>query len=40
MQVLPAKIREGNCTEKYLKGLKNQKEEHLVNPYELNNLET
>ena len=27
-EVLPAKIREGNCTKRYLRGLKNQNREH------------
>ena len=31
MQVLPAKRWEWNCTERYLRGLKNQYGEHLVN---------
>ena len=32
MQVLPAKRREENCTdtERYLRGLKNQNEDHVV----------
>ena len=31
MQVLPAKIPEGNCTTRYSKGLKNQNWEHVRN---------
>ena len=39
MQVMPAKNREENYTEKYLRGLTNQSGEHLVNLYESNILE-
>ena len=39
MQVLPAQRREGNYTERYLRGL-NQNEEHLVNICESNILES
>ena len=31
MQVLATKTREGNCTERYFRGFKNQNGEHLVN---------
>ena len=31
MQVLPAKRREENCTERYLRGLRNRNGEHLAN---------
>ena len=37
MQVLPAKRQNGNCTERYSKGLRNQHGEHLVNLCESNN---
>ena len=40
MQVLAAKRREGNFTETYLRGLKNQNGEHLVNICELSILES
>ena len=39
MQVLPAKIPEGNCTTRYSKGLKNQNWEHVRNLCEQNKLE-
>ena len=31
MQVLPAKRREENCTERYLRGSRNRNGEHLAN---------
>ena len=40
MQVLPAKRREGNCSNKYLRGLRNQNGDHLVNICESNIIET
>ena len=40
MQVLSAKRREGNCTNKYLRGLRNQNGDHLVNICESNIIET
>ena len=39
-QVLPAKRREGNRTEWYLKTIRNQNREHLVNLCESSTLET
>ena len=39
MRVLSAKRREGNCTEKYLRGLRNKNGEHLANICESNILE-
>ena len=39
MQVVPAKNREENCTEKYFRGLTNQSGERLVNLYESNIFE-
>ena len=40
MQVLPAKRQEGNCTERYLRGLKIKNGEHRVNICESNILES
>ena len=40
MQVLPAKRREENCTERYLRGLRNQRGEHLLTLCKSNILET
>ena len=40
MQVFPDKRQEENCSGRYLKGLRNQKEQHLVNLLESKELET